>query len=266
MQDRRVGLHRLGDVDDVRQHLVVDLDQRQRLLGDRLRHRGDGGNRMALVERLLARHDVARDVAHVHLHLAGRHDQVGLVGEVLGRDHRLHAGQRLGLRGVDRLDDGVGVRAAQHLADQLAGQVEVGAEAGAAGHLVGAVGTIGTRADPLVLAGGVLERGSSGGLPHFGGHFEDRGDDLVVTRAAAEVAGQPVADLGLGRVRVLRRAAPWRRPGSPACRCRTAARPSRRTSSAADAACRRRPCPRWSRSSRPRPRARAPGRSRPAGR
>ena len=36
VQDRRVGLHRLGDVDDVRQHLVVDLDQLQRLLGDRL--------------------------------------------------------------------------------------------------------------------------------------------------------------------------------------------------------------------------------------
>ena len=45
VQDRRVGLHRLGDVDDVRQHLVVDLDQRQRLLGDRLRHRRDRGNR-----------------------------------------------------------------------------------------------------------------------------------------------------------------------------------------------------------------------------
>ncbi len=155
VQDRRVGLHRLGDVDDVRQHLVVDLDQRQRLLGDRLRHRGDGGNGMALIERLLARHDVARDIAHVHLHLAGRHDEVGLVGEVLGRDHRLHAVQRQGLRRVDGLDLGMGVRASKHLADQLAGQAEVGAEAGAAGHLVGAVGTIGAAADPLVLAGGV---------------------------------------------------------------------------------------------------------------
>ena len=58
---------------------------------------------------------------------------------------------------------GVGVRAAQHLADQLAGQVEVGAEAGAAGHLVGAVRTIGARADPLVLAGSVFGAGSSGG-------------------------------------------------------------------------------------------------------
>ena len=85
VQDRRVGLHRLGDVDHVRQHLVLDLDQLQRLLGDRLDDGGDGGDRMALVERLLARHDVARDVAQVHLHLAGRHDQVGLLGEVVAR-------------------------------------------------------------------------------------------------------------------------------------------------------------------------------------
>ena len=37
VQQRRAGLHRLDHVDDVRQHLVVDLDQLQRLLGDALR-------------------------------------------------------------------------------------------------------------------------------------------------------------------------------------------------------------------------------------
>src|SRR5437870_13849990 len=54
-------------------------------------------------------------------------------------DHGLHAGQRLGLRGVDRDDARVRMRAAQHAADELAGQAEVGAEAGAPGHLVDAV-------------------------------------------------------------------------------------------------------------------------------
>src|SRR5216684_4461951 len=44
---------------------------------------------------------------------------------------------------------------------------------------------------------------SFGGLPHFGGHVEDRSDDLVVTGAAAKIAGQPVADFGFGRIGVL---------------------------------------------------------------
>ncbi len=34
MQDRRVILHRFVDIDDVRQHLVIDLDQIDRLVGD----------------------------------------------------------------------------------------------------------------------------------------------------------------------------------------------------------------------------------------
>ena len=63
MQDRRVGLHRLDRIDDVREHLVIDLDQLQRLLGDRLAGGGDGRDRMAVVERLLARHRVAGHVA-----------------------------------------------------------------------------------------------------------------------------------------------------------------------------------------------------------
>src|SRR5687767_15282507 len=37
---------------------------------------------------------------------------------------------------------------------------------------------------------------------HFDGGVEHRLDDLVVARAAAQVAGQPVADLFLGRIGV----------------------------------------------------------------
>ena len=151
VQQRCTVLHRLGDVDDVRQHLVLDLDQRQGRIGNGVGGGRDRGDGMALIERLLAGHDVARDVAQVDLHLAGGDDQVGLLGEVLRRHHGFYARQLLGGRDVDRLDQGVGVRAAQHLADQLAGHVEVGAETGAARHLVGAVGTVRTRADPLVL-------------------------------------------------------------------------------------------------------------------
>ena len=67
-QQRRVGRHRLVDIDDVRQHLVVDLDQRRRLFGDGLAGRGDGGDRVAFVERLFARHHVARDMPEILRH------------------------------------------------------------------------------------------------------------------------------------------------------------------------------------------------------
>ena len=66
VQQRRAGLHRLFDVDDVRQHVVFDLDQLAGLLGDRGRGRGDRGDRVAVIEHLVARHAVARQVAEIH--------------------------------------------------------------------------------------------------------------------------------------------------------------------------------------------------------
>ena len=112
-QQRRVGLHRLVDVDDVRQHLVVDLDQRERLVGDRLADRRDGRDRVAFIEDLLARHDVARHVPEILRDALGADVFEFLVGEVLGGDHRLDAGQRLCFRGVDRADARMRVGRAQ---------------------------------------------------------------------------------------------------------------------------------------------------------
>src|SRR3546814_9626802 len=40
-------------------------------------------------------------------------------------------------------------------------------------------------------------------LPHLGSGVEHRVDDLVVAGAAAQIAGQPIANFGLVRVRVL---------------------------------------------------------------
>ena len=59
-----VVLHRLVDVGHMRQHLVLDLDQLQRLLCRAGIDRGDRSHRMAVVERLLARHAVVQDVVH----------------------------------------------------------------------------------------------------------------------------------------------------------------------------------------------------------
>ena len=156
-EERRVGLHRLIDVDDVRQHLVVDLDQLQRLLGDGRGGRGDGGDGVALVEHLLARHDVARHVPEIHGDALGTDVVELLVGKVLGGHHRLHALQLLRLRRVDGADARVRVRRAQHLAPQHAGQGEIGAVLGGARHLRHAIGTHRARAYDLQLFFGLID-------------------------------------------------------------------------------------------------------------
>ena len=67
----------------------------------------------------------------------------------------------------------------------------------------------------------------SSARPRGRGGGADRLDDVHVAGAAAEVAGDRPADLVVGRVGVLARAAPCRPASSPACRTRTAARARR---------------------------------------
>ena len=140
VQDGRSILHRFIDVGHMRQHLVVHLDQLQRLLGRAGIDRGDRSHRMAIVERLFARHAVVQNVIHGGI-------AIGEIGQVGRSDHRLHTGELLRLRRVDLSDRGVGVRAPENASDQLAGHVEVRAVARTAGHFVDAVGTYGTGAD-----------------------------------------------------------------------------------------------------------------------
>jgi hypothetical protein len=93
VQQRRVRLHSLDDVDDVRQHLVIDFDQLQGLLGDGGAGGGHRRHRMALEEDLLARHHATHDVAVIDHHLAGRNEFGRLILEVVARHHGLDAGQ-----------------------------------------------------------------------------------------------------------------------------------------------------------------------------
>ena len=196
--------HRLLHVDDVGQHLVLHLDQLERAPGDGHAGRGDGGHRVALVEGLLAGHHVPHHVLVVHHHLAGRDELRRLVGEVVAGDDGLHAGQRLRLRRVDREDAGVRVRAPKHPPDELTRQVEVGAEAGAAGDLVHPVRTDRARADVALpiraVRPGLPVLGHGLTLSHRDRGVLHRGDDLVVPGAPTQVAGQPVADLGVRRI------------------------------------------------------------------
>src|SRR4029453_17909176 len=117
--------------------------------------RGDGGHRVALVEGLLPGHHVPHHVPVVHHHLAGGDELRRLVREVGPGDDGLDAGQRLRLGRVDRYDPRVRVRAAQDAADELAGQVVVGPEAGPARHLVHAVRADVAGADRVLAVGPV---------------------------------------------------------------------------------------------------------------
>ena len=150
MQDRRVGGDRAIDIDDMRQNFVIDLDQVQGLARDGLGSGRHGGDGVAVVKRLLAGHHVAGDVAQVHHDLAGRGHFIGHVRQIGGGDHRFDAAQSLRFAGVDRANVGMGVRAAQDLADQLARHVEIGAETGATGDFIGPVGARLAGANPFV--------------------------------------------------------------------------------------------------------------------
>ena len=152
--DDHLALRRFPHVGDVRQHLVIDLDQFQRLLGDGGRGGRHRGDRMALVAHVAAAHH------HLRAHLVR-----GLGGKIVAGHHREHAVERFRGAGVDRADAGVGVRAAQHLAVQHAGQVEVGAVVGAAGHLVDTIVAHGARAQYPVGGVRVAHTPSKDGPP-----------------------------------------------------------------------------------------------------
>ena len=116
---RRVGIKRLAGVDDRRQRLVLDVDQRQRVARD-----------------VLVGGDHERDLLALEADLVAGQHGLGVVGdrrhpgqperlEVLGGDHRRDAGERERGRGVDRDDPGVGVGAAQDRAVDHPGQADV---------------------------------------------------------------------------------------------------------------------------------------------
>jgi hypothetical protein len=157
VEDRGARLQGLRDVGDVRQDLIVHLDQLQRLPRRSGTGGRDGRDGVSLIEDLLASHDVPAYVPIVQHHLACGGELWRQVAEVVPCHDSLHALERLGRGGVDAQDAGVGVRAAQDPSDQLAGELHVGAEAGAPGDLVHAVRADRAGADDLEVRIG-LER------------------------------------------------------------------------------------------------------------
>jgi hypothetical protein len=120
------------------------VDQAERLFGDVLGGRGDDGDALAPVA-----HAVVEDVLVAGDRRRARMRRAGVqhARHVLVRQHRLHAGQRERLRGVDALDLRVRDLRAQRLAVQQADVAHVGDVARVAGHLGGQVGALDAGAD-----------------------------------------------------------------------------------------------------------------------
>ena len=149
VQNRRAGGHRVLDGYDGRQNLVIYLYQLDGFLGDVRVGRGDAGNGVPLVQRLVRRQHVVAQPLEACRALAQVNHRIAVACEVgVGYDSR-HAGQRLGGRGVYALDARVRVRASQNLAVQQPGCVEVRAVQRASRNLVCPVVSHGARADDI---------------------------------------------------------------------------------------------------------------------
>ena len=146
--------HGVLGVEHRRQHLVAHVDEGQGLLGDM----GAGGRhrryRMPAVEGLLPGQDVPAVEAVVD------HGPFLLVGGPGGGlrqigcgDHALDPRQGQGPAGVDGLDAGVSMGAAQKLAVEESRHLDIGAVPGTARHLVEAVMADRSGAHHVVLLG-----------------------------------------------------------------------------------------------------------------
>ena len=140
VDDGRAGGHGGRGGQRRRQNFVVNVNQRQRFLGQVGRIGGDGGDGVAAVEGLFPRHHIAAVKAVVD---GGAFllvfDFGGHGGEIGAGDHGVDARPGQSAAGVNAPDAGVGVGAAQDFAVQHPRQMDVGGVTGAAHHLVRAV-------------------------------------------------------------------------------------------------------------------------------
>ena len=197
--DHDVVIERLGKVEQRLKHLVVDLNELERLVGGLL---GLGGDDRHLL--ILIAHQVLENQAVVgtRLRIALAGDGKATLGHVLVGVDAHHTGHLQGARRIDRADLGAGIRAALKLDDERAGGHQVARVDGTPleqglrvllGLLVG---------DLLVgdaVAAGVVDRQ----LGHLKAHLHaglvkeaDDGTQLALVAAAtAKVAGELAREL-----------------------------------------------------------------------
>ncbi len=225
---RRVGVERLARVDDRGQRLVLDVDQRERVVGRVLVGRDHERDLLALEADLVAGEHGLRVVGD------RRHPREAERLEVLGGDDGGDVRVRERRRGVDRDDLRVRVRAAQDRAVDHPRQldvVEVGALAADEARVLLALQP--AEADRALggRARKVLDRRPCSGLLSRRGLVlggpADGADDVLVARAAADRRRRSRCGSRARSGRGSRRAARAWSSASPACRTRTAARGAR---------------------------------------
>ena len=141
--------------------------------GGDLVDRGDGEDRLAGVERLVGQRASRAPFS---------------IRQVVGGEDRLDARHRQRRAGVDAAHARVRHRAEEQLAEQHAVGAEVLGVLRAAGDLGDVVGRHVVGADQLLVSHYVVP-------PHVLGALHQRGEDLVVVLAAAQVAGDAVRQL-----------------------------------------------------------------------
>ena len=157
--------HRLFEIDDRRQRIVLDLDQLAGVLGDVAALRHDGGDRLAHVAHLAHGDAVLRRRRTGEVRARPRHLRR------LGAGHDAeHAGQRLGLRLVDAHDAGVGMGAAQHRGMRHVGQHYVVRISAGAGEQAGVLHPLHAVPDGEVLGLGLLALTRFGDVMALAGH------------------------------------------------------------------------------------------------
>ncbi len=115
VKERRAWGDRFNGIGDVRQFLIVDVDEMERLRGDLVAISSHGGHRLADVA-----HAILRQKRHV-FHSQADHDS----GDIGTGDETAHARQLCGFARVDAEDARVGQGGAQHLRRKGGGKGQV---------------------------------------------------------------------------------------------------------------------------------------------
>ena len=221
VDERRAPRQRRRGRGDHRQHVVFDVNGVAGILGESARFRDDRRDHFAGVADLVAGQGVAdavteRGAGHRARHARG--PRLLDVGDVFGGDDREHAGQRQRRRRVDQPHAGVSVRAAQHRRVDDAGDLEVVDECPAPREQARVLATRDRCADVAAFRRAHRRRGLDARRRNrstrrrspgrwvveltTGDEREHRVDHALITRAAAEMARERVADLGLGESRI----------------------------------------------------------------
>ena len=192
--DHDVVIERLSKVEQRLEHLIVDLDEFERLVGSLLSLGGNDRHLLVLVTNEVLENQA---VVGTRLRIALAGDGKAALGHILVGVDTHHAGHLQGTRGVDGADLGAGIRAALEFDDERAGGHQVARVDGTAleqglrvllGLLVGNLLVRDT------VAAGVVDRQ----LGHLEAHLHaglgkeahDGAQLALVAAATAEVAGE----------------------------------------------------------------------------